>query len=164
MQSGNMASLAQQMADEFAVIEPLQRPSGEEPLTVAIHVGDLHEVVQTLGNDAKPALVGSSWGAMLALVYAARYPTAVASLALVGIGTFDLPFDEKANTETWNDMLRLQAAIHAPALMLHGSYDPHPGTMIYESLKPWIPHLQYAESAQNKFLEALRDWLRSTLV
>ena len=62
----------------------------------------------------------------------------------------------------------------APALMSHGSYDPHPGTMIYESLKPWIPHLQYTEfercghypwlekSVQGKFLQALRDWLRST--
>lgn len=35
--SGYMASLAQQIADEFRVIEPLQRSSGEEPLTVDFH-------------------------------------------------------------------------------------------------------------------------------
>jgi len=29
--------------------------------------------------------------------------------------------------------------------MLHGAYDPHPGKMIYDSLKPYLPQLEYKE-------------------
>jgi pimeloyl-ACP methyl ester carboxylesterase len=48
------------------------------------------------------------------------------------------PFDLRAHNETWQDMMRLQdsgvypqafAAITSPVLILHGTYDPHPGHM-----------------------------------
>ena len=77
------------LADSFRVLEPLQRGSSDEPLTVARHVADLHELVESRCGDAWPALVVHSWGAMLALAYAAAYPGRVASLVLIGCGTFD---------------------------------------------------------------------------
>jgi pimeloyl-ACP methyl ester carboxylesterase len=40
-------------------------------------------------NDAKPSIVGESWGAMLALAYASAYPETTAAIVLVGCGTFD---------------------------------------------------------------------------
>ena len=86
--AGYMAPLARALADEFRVLEPLQRRSGGEPLTVAGHVADLHQVVESC-EGSRPALVGHSWGAMLALAYAAAHPGRVAALALVGGGTFD---------------------------------------------------------------------------
>ncbi len=93
---GGMAQVARGLAGQFRVLEPLQRrsPSSEghsdaEPLTVARHVEDLHQVVEVLCGGARPALVGHSWGAMLALAYAAAHPGMVACLALVGCGTFD---------------------------------------------------------------------------
>jgi pimeloyl-ACP methyl ester carboxylesterase len=64
------------------------------------------------------------------------------------------PFDKPAHQETWDDMMRLQregvypaafTAIRSPVLMLHGAYDPHPGGMIRESLRPHIPQLEYRE-------------------
>lgn len=61
----------------------MQRRSGEMPLTVDRHVADLLEVAPR-----GCALVGWSWGAMLALSFAARHPLRVRSLALVGIGTY----------------------------------------------------------------------------
>jgi len=217
---GYMAPVARALADAFVVLEPLQRPSGTEPLTVARHVEDLDEVVRSLGAGARPALVGSSWGGMLALAYAAAHPDATSGVVVIGSGTFDLAararlrellaerrslpfgaqytlapldeieadevpgrgFDRRANEETWNDMVRLQAegvypaafrAIRVPVLMLHGAYDPHPGDMIRDGLLPFIPQLEYRQwercghypwlerYARDDFYATLRAWLHA---
>lgn len=81
---GEMASLARGLADRFTVLEPLQRRSGGALLTVARHVEDLAAVLPE-----GAALVGWSWGAMLALSFTAAHPGRVRSLALVGCGTYD---------------------------------------------------------------------------
>jgi pimeloyl-ACP methyl ester carboxylesterase len=234
-----MAPVARELAGWFRVLEPLQRGSGAEPLTVARHVADLHEVVESHCNGVRPALVGHSWGAMLALAYAAAHPGRAAALVLIGCGTFDpvardrlrgiveerldddvrrrmkrlveeypdpdqrlsvrgkllkplysyelISTDEepeacdaRAHHETWEDMVRLQregvypaalAAIEAPAIMLHGAVDSHPGRMIWTSLRPYVPQLAYREwercghypwlerYVRDEFLTVLRDWL-----
>lgn len=205
---GSAKGLAEGIADSFRVLEPWQRGSGNEPLTVARHVADLHELVLSINE--KPALVGHSWGAMLALAYAAEHPDSMSRIVLVGSGTFDPvsrarfkelhasqehsyyeifpeepdpevpPFDMQAHTETWEDMLRLQkegvypaafSKIMVPIIMLHGTDDPHPGRMICENLKKYIPHLEYKEwercghepwkekHARADFIRTLRDWL-----
>lgn len=235
---GSAAALARGLADEFRVLEPFQRRAGGAPLTVARHVEDLRALVAECG-DPRPALVGHSWGAMLALAYAAAHPGTLSSLALVGCGTFDLasraefrarlearmdadfkrrlaaldqaipdpdarlaakgallgalydvdpleadgdsiPADAQGGEETWQDMLRLQAegiypaafaAIDAPALMLHGDDDPHPGRMIHASLRQWMPQIEYLgwarcghspwleRGAREEFFRALKAWL-----
>ena len=86
---GYMAPLARELAGSFRVLEPLQRGAGAGRLTVARHVEDLHGLVATRCSGAVPALVGHSWGAMLALAYAAAHADCVGSLALIGCGTFD---------------------------------------------------------------------------
>ncbi len=86
---GYMAPVARGLANSFRVLEPLQRGSGREALTVLRHVMDLDELVETRCKGARPALVGSSWGAMLALAYAAVHPDRVGALVLIGCGTFD---------------------------------------------------------------------------
>jgi pimeloyl-ACP methyl ester carboxylesterase len=243
---GYMAPVARGLADAFRVLEPLQRGSGGAPLTVARHVADLHALLaaccrQIPEGDAgeRPALVGSSWGAMLALAYAAAHPGRAGALVLIGCGTFDPaararmhalldartdsalrqrlarleeefpdpdarltaqgdlilplyafdpittdlegePADARANRETWDDMLRLQAAgvypaafaaIDVPVLMLHGAFDPHPGAMIRASLAPYLPQLEYHEwrrcghypwierTVRDEFFAVLRAWL-----
>lgn len=207
-------------------------------MTVAEHVADLHEVVESWKETVAPALVGHSWGAMLALAYAAAHPNVVGPIVLVCSGTFDLPSREQlganmdkrmdadmrrkldrlkqlsdpnerfralgdftmelysydlattdqeidesepgANSETWEDMVRLQgegaypaafAAIKSPVLMLHGAADPHPGGMIRASLAPYIPQLEYREwercghypwlekATREEFFLVLRKWL-----
>jgi len=89
---GYVAPVARGLADLFRVVEPFQRPSrpDESGLTVARHVADLHVLIASLGADARPALVGHSWGAMLALAFAAEHPDAAGPIVLVGCGTFDL--------------------------------------------------------------------------
>lgn len=231
--------LAQGLSDTFIAIEPWQRGSRKgEPLTVARHVADLHDVVQSVRTDQLPALVGESWGAMLALAYVAEHPHNAGPIVLVGCGAFDKksralgvkireeriaeyiaehpqyvddldlslndrimkwhemtdnydqmlstsqtrtgPFDMKAHTETWEDMLRCQeiglypgafSTINSPVIMLHGSYDPHPGKMIRDSLKSYLPQLEYREFnkcghkpaiekfSRDEFFTAMREWL-----
>ena len=236
---GSAGVLARGLSDKFTAIEPWQRGSGgNEPLTVARHVADLYDVVQSIRTDQHPALVGESWGAMLALAYAAEHPYSAGSIVLVGCGTFDKdsralgakireeriaeyiaehpqhvsdldlslndrimkwhemtdnydpipsvsqnrtePFDMTAHTETWEDMLRCQeiglypgafSVIQAPIIMLHGSYDPHPGKMIRNSLKSYLPQLEYREFdkcghvpsierfARDEFFTVMHEWL-----
>jgi len=88
---GHMAPVARELAARgLSVLEPLQRLSGSEPLTVGRHVADLDELMQSAGEAAPPpALVGSSWGAMLALAYAAAHPERAGPIVLIGCGTFD---------------------------------------------------------------------------
>jgi pimeloyl-ACP methyl ester carboxylesterase len=164
---GGVEGLALGLAGDFEVWEPLQRRSGAVDVTVDRHVTDLHDVAP---DDA--TIVGHSWGAMLGLSYAARYPEDVRALALVGCGTYDeasraeyqrrkaasesqekrVAPDPAGHEETWRDVLRRQkariepqafVAIRAPVLMLQGEDDPHPGTMIRDRLLPFIPHLEY---------------------
>jgi pimeloyl-ACP methyl ester carboxylesterase len=88
--------------------------------------------------------------------------------------------DAVAYEQTWADMMRLQrdgtypaafAAIGAQVVMLHGDADPHPGRLIAEDLRRYIPHLEYRElskcghspwlerQAKRAFFEMLGAWL-----
>lgn len=239
--SGGSALVAQGLSDDFKVFEPWQRVSSDKPLSVAVHIADLHQLVNSGSGDKKPALVGESWGVMLALAYAAEHPERIGPIVLIGCGIFDKisraegikirehrildyiekhpehssdldlslgeqtmkwhemtdvyeldpdktenpetePFDMKAHTETWNDMLRCQdegiypqsfTLIKSPVIMLHGTYDPHPGKMIRDSLKRYIPQLEYREFkkcghtpaieiyARDDFFKLMRNWLKN---
>ena len=61
-------------------------------------------------------------------------------------------FDGLGHEQTWHDMMALMnkgvypaafKTVRVPVLMLHGSFDPHPGEMIRDSLKPYIPQLEF---------------------
>ena len=88
---GYMAPVAQGLETSFRVWEPSQSGSGPEPLAVAQHVSDLHELILSRDGSEPVALVGHSWGAMLALAYAAEHSGQVQALALIACGTFDVP-------------------------------------------------------------------------
>jgi pimeloyl-ACP methyl ester carboxylesterase len=53
-------------------------------------VADLHEIINVCAQRCHPVLLAASWGAMLALAYAAAHPISTGPLILVGCGTFDL--------------------------------------------------------------------------
>jgi len=86
---GGLAPVCRELADQYRVCEPLQRLSGAEPLTVARHVADLRDTLAESCPGGSAALVGHSWGAMLALACAAEHAHVASSLVLVGCGTFD---------------------------------------------------------------------------
>lgn len=86
--AGGAAPIAEGLAGQFRALEPWQRPSGGAPLTVHTHIADLHAAI--LERCTAPiAIVGESWGAMLALAYAAAHPGSAAAIVLIGCGTFD---------------------------------------------------------------------------
>ncbi len=81
---GSAAPLARALAERgVGVLEPLQRRAGTVALTVDRHVEDMLAVAPH-----RAVYVGWSWGAMLALSFAAAHPTRVAAIVLVGCGTF----------------------------------------------------------------------------
>jgi pimeloyl-ACP methyl ester carboxylesterase len=79
-----MWQLAEDLSDEFMVLEPLQRQHADRPLTVDVHVRDLAQVLQ-----GPTHIVGHSWGAMLALSFASQHPSLTRSITLLGCGTYD---------------------------------------------------------------------------
>ena len=86
---GAAAPIAEGLSDCFRVFEPWQRGSGSRPLTVSDHIADLHALISSRRDQRRPALVGHSWGAMLALAYATAHPCHAGPLVLIGCGTFD---------------------------------------------------------------------------
>lgn len=119
---GYMAPVARGLADAFRVLEPWQRGSGDEPLTVARHVDDLHALVTARCGGERPALVGHSWGAMLALAYAAAHPLGARAVILVGCGTFDplsrdhlrVALEERLDSSLRDRLARLESEIPDP--------------------------------------------------
>lgn len=112
---GNVAAIARRLADSYRVLEPWQRRSetGGPRLTVDRHVEDLRELIEMHCGGARPALVGTSWGAMLALAFAAKYPDRAGPLVLVGCGTFDRDARKKMHltiAERTSDDLRRRIA------------------------------------------------------
>ncbi|MBI2299580.1 MAG: alpha/beta hydrolase [Armatimonadetes bacterium] len=127
--SGSAAPIARGLADGFRAIEPWQRGSSDEPLTVARHVADLHDLAASLGG--RPAVVGESWGAMLALAYAAAHPEEAGPVVLVGCGTFDTAarerfsalVDERIGHEGRAQLARIDAEMHDPGERLQRRYE-----------------------------------------
>jgi len=87
--AGGADPIARELSDEFRTYAPWQRRSSDQALTVARHIADLRELIRERFNDIRPAIIGESWGAMLALAYAATHPDTVGPIVLVGCGTFD---------------------------------------------------------------------------
>ncbi len=85
---GGSDTLARELSRTFRTLAPRQRESGAVGLSVGIHVKDLKDLVETIAPNQPPALVGESWGAMLALAFAAEYPALTRCIALMGCGTF----------------------------------------------------------------------------
>lgn len=85
---GYMAPVARELADSFRVLEQFQRGSGDLSLTVDLHVEDLHQFLLSHTPQRQPIIVGHSWGAMLALVFASVHDDLIGGLVLIGCGTF----------------------------------------------------------------------------
>jgi pimeloyl-ACP methyl ester carboxylesterase len=80
---GTMAPVARELATEWGVLEPLQTADSLD--------GQVEELRAVLDEhaDLPVTLIGSSWGAMLGYIVAARYPAHVRKLILVGSGVYE---------------------------------------------------------------------------
>ena len=80
---GTMAPVARELASQWGVLEPLQTATSLDG-----QIEELREMLERYG-DPPVALIGSSWGAMLGFLLAARYPALVRKLILVGSGVYE---------------------------------------------------------------------------
>lgn len=96
---GSIGTLAKEMGQYARVVEPFQRGSGDMPLAVDTHIEDMKNVISQYAVGEKAIVVGHSWGAMLALAFAACYPGLVGKLIIIGCGTFDVKSREAYNDE-----------------------------------------------------------------
>ncbi|MFH1756403.1 MAG: alpha/beta hydrolase [Candidatus Latescibacterota bacterium] len=144
--AGSAEPVARGLADSFHVIEPWQRGSGDTPLTVHRHILDLQKISKKYARHRRPALVGESWGAMLALAYVAEYPVHTGRIVLIGCGTFDTVSRGKMNSileERMDEGLRKQLAAIAdeysdPAVRLQKKYELTRHLYLYDS--DGMPH------------------------
>ncbi len=126
-------------------MEPWQRGSGGSPLTVARHVADLHELAVELGGGSPVAIVGHSWGAMLALCYAAEHPGTAGPIVLVGCGTFDQPgrrtmqaiIEERMDNDVRNSIDRLSVDTTDPAEQFMQTYKLTRHIFDYDPIAPY---------------------------
>jgi pimeloyl-ACP methyl ester carboxylesterase len=80
---GEMAPVARELSILMGVLEPLQTAT-----TLELQVRELKAVLEK--HAAPPlTLIGFSWGAMLSYIFAARHPSFVRKLLLVGSAPYD---------------------------------------------------------------------------
>ena len=98
---------------EYHVVAVDQRGHGlsskpEDGYDFSNFAADVAAVIEALGL-RRPVVVGHSWGAMLALAYAAAHPGRATAIALIGCGTFDLAARDRMRSnreERTDDNLR----------------------------------------------------------
>ncbi len=83
---GSVAALARELAADRGVLEPFQTRA-----TIAGQVAELHDVLAAHAQ-TPVALVGWSWGAFLAYIFAAHHPALVRRLVLVSSGPFEADY------------------------------------------------------------------------
>lgn len=106
---GEMAPVARELSSAMGVLEPLQTAT-----TLEGQVEELQAVLEK--HAALPIiLMGFSWGALLSFIFAARYPSFVRKLILIG----SAPYEEKyAANITQTRLSRLSAEERKQALSL----------------------------------------------
>ncbi len=96
---GYMCTLAERLERDAFVVDYYQRGSLKSPspgpFKIDDHVRDLDALIRRYTRGRKPLLIGSSWGAILALCYAAAKPGRIAKAIVIGTGPLDKACSEK---------------------------------------------------------------------
>jgi pimeloyl-ACP methyl ester carboxylesterase len=93
---GYMAAVAGELSKDVGVLEPLQTKNSLE--------GQIEELAEVLKKNANISvvLIGHSWGAWLAFIVAAIYPSLVKKLILVASGPFEAKYAAGIEAERLN--------------------------------------------------------------
>ncbi|MHA7111033.1 alpha/beta fold hydrolase [Sunxiuqinia elliptica] len=86
--AGELKPVAENLAHEFGVLELLQSER-----SVSTQLLELHKQLSRQA-DLPVSLIGHSWGAWLAFLFAANYPDLVRQLILIGSGAFDEKYNK----------------------------------------------------------------------
>lgn len=81
-----------------------QRGSLQTDLEFGIldHLSDLQKIIDQLFPQKRPTIVGHSWGAMLAVLFASQFPAYMNKVILVGSG----PLNKSSGSEFTNELLK----------------------------------------------------------
>jgi pimeloyl-ACP methyl ester carboxylesterase len=93
---GSVAPIARELSVDFGVLEPFQTAT-----SLKGQVLELTRVLKKYG-DFPVVLIGHSWGAWLSYILAARYPSLVKKLILVGSGPFEQKYVKELQTTRLN--------------------------------------------------------------
>mgnify|MGYP000020557442 CR=1 FL=1 len=86
---GYMEPLCRMLSPHCNAVTYNQRGSKQAPsiaIEIKDHLNDLENVVSRYTTDTQPILVGHSWGAMLAILFAGRFSSLIQKLVLIGCG------------------------------------------------------------------------------
>ena len=86
--AGEAKPVAETLSADFGVLELIQTEK-----SVDGQIEELHQLLSS-NADLPVALVGHSWGAWLAFLFASRYPELVKKLILVGAGSFESKYNK----------------------------------------------------------------------
>jgi pimeloyl-ACP methyl ester carboxylesterase len=80
---GQMAPVARELSADWGVLEPLQTATSID--------GQVRELKEVLEENGEPpfTLLGSSWGAMLSLIFSSCHPEFTNKIILIGSGTYE---------------------------------------------------------------------------
>lgn len=93
---GTMAPVARELAESWGVVEPLQTATSLESQVLELREALRHR------SDPPVVLIGSSWGAMLGFILAARFPALVRKLILIGSGVFEARYATGIDAERYS--------------------------------------------------------------
>jgi len=113
-----MAPVARELSSDWGVLEPLQTATSLE--------GQLQELRSVLQQyaDLPVTLIGSSWGAMLGYIFAARWPAFVKKLILIGSAVYEEEYAgqiqetrlSRLDEEERREAHSLMESLNAPAI------------------------------------------------
>ncbi|MBN2910719.1 alpha/beta hydrolase [Polycladomyces sp. WAk] len=111
---GEMAPVAKEISHISGTLEPLQTSASIE--------GQVQELLTLLKKhgDLPVTLIGHSWGAWLSFIFAARYPSLIEKLILIGSGPFEEKYASKimaTRLSRLNEEERLKAHALGKALL-----------------------------------------------
>lgn len=104
---GYLEELGQALQEYCTVVEYAQRGTIEHPveeslLSIESHLEDLNQVVESCLSESPPVLLGHSWGAGLALLYEAKFPTRIRKIVLMGTAPLDEVIGDSFSEEIQN--------------------------------------------------------------
>lgn len=108
--SGDMAPVAKVLSQVCGILEPLQTKS-----SIGGQIDELREGLEQHGN-LPVILIGHSWGAWLSFIFAAKNPTLVKKLILVGSGPYEAEYVAEM-TKTRMNRFTEEERIQVEALM-----------------------------------------------
>jgi pimeloyl-ACP methyl ester carboxylesterase len=154
--AGEMASVGHELSRHRGILEPLQTKA-----TVDGQIQELANLIETYGHPPL-TLIGHSWGAWLALMYAAWHPSFVKKLILVSSGPFEERYvpqitvtrQRRMNDEEQRTFQSLIDTLNGPRRKDKNTVLAQVGAMLLktDSYKPF-PVIEMSECVQYRIFE-----------